>query len=105
VVPVGAAASTGTGNGQAATESGRHSRPTPPQQPVADSEAVPSALRGKGLGAGSQRGLTFSGPDEDGGVQSHANGDEGDDAVGGTRRERRAAQRASAKKGKKGPHR
>jgi preprotein translocase subunit SecA len=93
---------TAAGNGHAAVESGRHSRPTP-QQPVTDTEAVPTALRGKGLGAGSQRGLTFSGPGEDGLVESHADGD--GEAVGGTRRERRAAQRASAKKGKKGPRR
>jgi preprotein translocase subunit SecA len=95
---------TAAGNGHAAVESGRHSRPTP-QQPVTDTEAVPTALRGKGLGAGSQRGLTFSGPGEDGLVESHADGDGDGEAVGGTRRERRAAQRASAKKGKKGPRR
>jgi preprotein translocase subunit SecA len=98
VVPVGTSAN---GNGQA-TE-GRHSRPAPPQQPTTDTKAVPSALRGKGLGGGSQAGLTFSGPAEDGNAESHADAESDDTA--GTRRERRAAQRAQAKKGKKGPRR
>jgi preprotein translocase subunit SecA len=95
-VPVGVA-----GNGQAAE--GRHSRPTPPQAPTTDTKAVPSALRGKGLGGGSQANMTFSGPNEDGEAQSRAEA-AGDDESG-TRRERRAAQRAQAKKGKKGPRR
>jgi preprotein translocase subunit SecA len=98
-VPVGASAN---GNGQAAE--GRHSRPAPPQQPSTDTKAVPSALRGKGLGGGSQAGLTFSGPAEDGNAESRADADSDDTA--GTRRERRAAQRNQAKKGgKKGPRR
>ena len=100
-VPVGASAN-GNGNGQA-TE-GRHSRPAPPQKPATDTKAVPSALRGKGLGGGSQAGLTFSGPAEDGNAETHADADSDDTA--GTRRERRAAQRNQAKKGgKKGPRR
>ncbi|MFD6070829.1 preprotein translocase subunit SecA, partial [Amycolatopsis lurida] len=99
-------AGVGAGNGQAANGDGRHARPTPPQAPATDTESVPSALRGKGLGGGSQSGLTMSGPSEDGGVESHSDsaGSAGGDQ-GGTRRERRAAQRASQKKGKKGPRR
>ncbi len=93
-----------SGNGQAANGDGRHARPAPPQAPATDTESVPNALRGKGLGGGSQSGLTLSGPSEDGGVESHSDGDDGGDQSG-TRRERRAAQRASQKKGKKGPRR
>jgi preprotein translocase subunit SecA len=96
------------GNGQAAE--GRHARPAPPQPqaPTTDTESVPAALRGKGLGSGGgqQSGLTLSGPGEDGEVEAHA---EGADAAGGggssSRRDRRAAQRDAAKKGKKGPRR
>ncbi|WET78460.1 preprotein translocase subunit SecA [Amycolatopsis sp. QT-25] len=100
-------AGVGSGNGQAANrDGGRHARPTPPQAPATDTESVPTALRGKGLGGGSQSGLTMSGPSEDGGVESHSDGGAGDAGdQSGTRRERRAAQRASQKKGKKGPRR
>jgi preprotein translocase subunit SecA len=96
--------------------SGRHSRPTPPQ-PAQDAgqqqrprgQAVPSALRGRGLGGDDgQRAMTYSGPAEGGGVETHGSQDSGDDADGsggGTRRERRAAARANAKKGKKGARR
>jgi preprotein translocase subunit SecA len=67
---------------------------------------VPPALRGKGLGGPAQQQLSYSGPAEDGGVESHDNGSGSDDgAQGGTRRERRAQARANAKKGKKGPRR
>ena len=100
-LPAGVAAN---GNGQPAD--GRHARPAPPQPPTTDTESVPSALRGKGLGGGGgQRpGVTLSGPGEDGEVESHADG--GDEAGGsGTRRERRAAQRDAQKRGKKGPRR
>ncbi|MGO1054467.1 preprotein translocase subunit SecA [Crossiella sp. CA198] len=57
---------------------------------------IPPALRGKGLGGPGQQHLTYSGPTEDGGVESH--GDAEDDEAGGTRRERRAAARAANKK-------
>jgi preprotein translocase subunit SecA len=90
---------------------GRHAHPAPPQPPVEPPrEPVPSALRGKGLGNGqAQQGLTFSGPAEQGGVQSRGTAAKSDagagaDASGTTRRERRAAARAQAKKGKKGSH-
>ncbi|MDT7802804.1 MAG: preprotein translocase subunit SecA [Actinomycetota bacterium] len=99
-------AGVGTGNGQAVPE-GRHARPAPPQPPTTDTESVPAALRGKGLGGnGQQSGLTLSGPGEDGEVEAHA--EEAGGTAGGsgaTRRDRRAAQRDAAKKGKKGPRR
>ncbi|OXM67979.1 preprotein translocase subunit SecA [Amycolatopsis vastitatis] len=95
-----------SGNGQAAE--GRHARPAPPQPPATDTESVPAALRGKGLGGGApQSGMMLSGPGEDGEVESHS--EDGAQASGGggaaSRRERRAAQRDAAKKGKKGPRR
>jgi preprotein translocase subunit SecA len=76
---------------------------------AAAEEKIPPALRGKGLGAPSapQQKLTYSGPAEGGGVESRNNSaGNGHDADGsGTRRERRAAERAAQKKGKKGPRR
>jgi preprotein translocase subunit SecA len=106
---------TEVGNGRATAASsngnGRHARPVPKQQAPkaqqpepAPEEAVPSALRGKGLGGGAQQGLTFSGPAEGGGVESH-NGDDDSGDGNATRRERRAAARAQAKKKKKGARR
>ncbi|MFJ1760664.1 preprotein translocase subunit SecA [Amycolatopsis sp. NPDC088138] len=99
-------AGVGSGNGQAVPE-GRHARPAPPQPPTTDTESVPAALRGKGLGGNNQQsGLTLSGPGEDGEVEAHA--EEAGGGAGGsgaTRRDRRAAQRDAAKKGKKGPRR
>ncbi|MPY78678.1 MAG: preprotein translocase subunit SecA [Actinophytocola sp.] len=85
---------------------GRHARPAPPQ-PAAQGESVPPALRGKG--AGVRGGMTYSGPDETGGVRRSD-----DDAApaaasagagGGSRRERRAAAREQAKRNKKGARR
>jgi preprotein translocase subunit SecA len=76
---------------------------------AAAEEKIPPALRGKGLAAPSapQQKLTYSGPAEGGGVESRNNSaGNGHDADGsGTRRERRAAERAAQKKGKKGPRR
>jgi preprotein translocase subunit SecA len=98
-------AGVGSGNGQASE--GRHARPAPPQPPTTDTESVPAALRGKGLGgSGQQPGMTLSGPGEDGEVESHSEGKA--QAAGGgssSRRDRRAAQRDAGKKGKKGPRR
>ncbi|MFC0544222.1 preprotein translocase subunit SecA [Kutzneria chonburiensis] len=76
--------------------------PAPPQP--APGTQVPPALRGKGLGQHEQQRLSYSGPDEEGGVDSRddaaaANGDSG------TRRERRAAARNQSKQGRKGPRR
>jgi preprotein translocase subunit SecA len=74
-------------------------------------ERIPPALRGKGLGAPpqSQQKLTYSGPAEDGGVESRGNknGQNGAESDGGSgsRRDRRAAARDAQKKGKKGPRR
>ncbi|WP_033293830.1 preprotein translocase subunit SecA [Amycolatopsis jejuensis] len=86
-------------------DGGKHARPAPPQPPATDPESVPNALRGKGVGGGVQSGLTMSGPAEGGGVESHSDSADDANAAGGTRRERRAAERAQAKKGKKGPRR
>ncbi|MGI8308205.1 preprotein translocase subunit SecA [Saccharopolyspora hattusasensis] len=69
--------------------------------PAGDGEQVPSALRGKGLGSPQQHGLSYSGPDETGGVETSSDTDQGPEARGGTRRERRAAARAESKKQKK----
>jgi preprotein translocase SecA subunit len=82
---------------------GRHAMPDEEEpQPQ-----VPPALRGKGLGGPQQQQrLNYSGPAEDGNVDSHEDGEDSGDAGGsGTRRERRAAARANAKKGRKGPRR
>ncbi|WP_039791755.1 hypothetical protein, partial [Amycolatopsis sp. ATCC 39116] len=76
----------------------------PQQQPEPPRAPVPSALRGKGLGnENPQQGLTFSGPAEQGGVQSRGTATASSDGQGaaGTRRERRAAARTQAKKTKK----
>ncbi|SDN44787.1 preprotein translocase subunit SecA [Allokutzneria albata] len=89
-------------------------QPEQPAAPAPDMEAttviprieeeIPPALRGKGLDGHSPQNLMFSGPSEDGGVASRGNADAGDGDPGGTRRERRAAERA-AKKEKKRPRR
>jgi len=74
--------------------------PAPPQP--APGTQVPPALRGKGLSQHEQQRLSYSGPDEEGGVDSH------DDAAGGdagTRRERRAAARSQNKQDRKRPRR
>ncbi|GLZ29852.1 protein translocase subunit SecA [Lentzea sp. NBRC 105346] len=58
--------------------------------------AIPPALRGKGLGGPGQQSLNYSGPAEGGGVEQHGDASE-DGGQGGTRKERRAAQRQQAK--------
>ncbi|TDD51479.1 preprotein translocase subunit SecA [Saccharopolyspora elongata] len=68
---------------------------------AADGEQVPSALRGKGLDSPTQRGLSYSGPNETGDVETSSDSDQGPESRSGTRRERRAAARADAKKNKK----
>jgi len=68
---------------------------------------IPPALRRAGLGAPAQQQLTYSGPAEGGGVASHSEGS-GNGAGrqgGGTRRERRAAERANSKQPRKKPRR
>jgi preprotein translocase subunit SecA len=84
-------------------QQGAVAAPPAPPQPAPGTQ-VPPALRGKGLGQHEQQRLSYSGPDEEGGVDSHddaaaANGDSG------TRRERRAAARNQNKQGRKGPRR
>ncbi|HEX2131557.1 MAG TPA: preprotein translocase subunit SecA, partial [Actinophytocola sp.] len=72
-------------------------------------DKIPPALRG-GLRPSEQQ-YTYSGPAEGGGVQSRGaqstggNGQKPTQGAGGTRRERRAAARDAAKKGKKGTRR
>lgn len=99
---------------QAVLAAGRHAQPVPPQPSVEAPEQVPrpapvpSALRSRGLdGQAPQRALTYSGPAEQGGVQSRRTSGSssesgGSQAAGGTRRERRAAARAQVKKTKRG---
>ncbi|AOS65432.1 preprotein translocase subunit SecA [Actinoalloteichus hymeniacidonis] len=88
-------------NGNARNGNGR--RPVPPRQPVAPraEEAVPPALRGKGLGGPGQQRLTYSGPDEGGGVETRGGGSSGTPRQGGSRKDRRAAERAQAKRDKR----
>ncbi|MDV6011575.1 preprotein translocase subunit SecA [Haloechinothrix sp. LS1_15] len=95
------------GNGKRDKQGGRHAKPAPPQPQVED-ETVPPALRGKGLEGRRETALTFSGPNESGGVTRRGAAAEKQRSAGesssggGSRRERRAAARAAAKKGKKG---
>jgi preprotein translocase subunit SecA len=65
----------------------------------AEQSKIPPALRGRTLGAPTQQQLTYSGPAEGGGVASHSdgNGSAQRGQAGGTRRERRAAERANTK--------
>ncbi|MDV7084843.1 preprotein translocase subunit SecA [Rhodococcus sp. IEGM 248] len=81
-------------------------RPLPTQEAAqqAQGPAAPSALRAKGLDDGEPRGLTYSGPAEDGNAQlSRRGAAESDDAAdAGTRRQRREAARSQSK-GKKAP--
>lgn len=79
-------------------------RPLPTQEAAqqAQGTAAPSALRAKGLAPDADtRGLTYSGPAEDGNVQLSRRGADAT-AETGTRRERREAARAQSK-GKKPP--
>ena len=69
---------------------------------LASGNAIPPALRGKGLGGPGQQNLSYSGPAEDGGVEEH--GESGGGAQGqqgGTRKERREAARQAAKNQRK----
>jgi len=63
---------------------------------------VPTALRGRGLAGHADQPLTYSGPAEGGGVDSHG-ADPGLDDGPGTRRQRREAARARAKAQRKRP--
>ncbi|BAH54637.1 preprotein translocase subunit SecA [Rhodococcus opacus] len=81
-------------------------RPLPTQEAAqqAQGTAAPSALRAKGLDDGEPRGLTYSGPAEDGNAQLSRRGaaESDDSADAGTRRQRREAARSQSK-GKKAP--
>ncbi|WP_235870503.1 preprotein translocase subunit SecA [Rhodococcus xishaensis] len=81
-------------------------QPAPQPQPQPQPQRAPVALRAKGLDEERPRGLTLSGPAEDGSAQvSRVAGDRGArdaDGPAGTRRERREAARAEAKS-KKAP--
>ncbi|OLF19095.1 preprotein translocase subunit SecA [Actinophytocola xanthii] len=77
------------------------------QQAARQEDQIPPALRG---GRGTQppeQQYTYSGPAEGGGVQSRGgqSGNGQKPNAGGSRRDRRAAARDAAKKGKKGPRR
>ncbi|TCO65700.1 preprotein translocase subunit SecA [Actinocrispum wychmicini] len=102
-----AARTQSNGTAQNGNGRGRHAAPEPEDEEP--QQNVPPALRGKGLGGPSQQQrLNYSGPAEDGGVNSHDDTADDEGASGGgsgTRRERRAAARANAKKGRKGPRR
>jgi preprotein translocase subunit SecA len=99
------AAATQAARAQRAARVAQQAQPQrpPAQQPPKE---IPPALRG---GPPQQR-LTYSGPSEDGSVESRGGGEQrnGQSGQGGSnasRRERRAAARDAAKKGKKGPRR
>ncbi|WP_084654857.1 preprotein translocase subunit SecA [Nocardia altamirensis] len=79
-------------------------RPLPTdEQPVGNGSAAPAALRAKGIDERSQRGFSYSGPDEGGHTAVHSDREEyGDAGEPTTRRERREAARAEAK-GKRAP--
>jgi preprotein translocase subunit SecA len=67
--------------------------------------AIPPALRGKGLDGRAQQGLTYTGPSESGDAETSGNTSPqaAGSQPGGTRKERRAAARAQAKGQRKGP--
>ncbi|MFC7341498.1 preprotein translocase subunit SecA [Saccharopolyspora griseoalba] len=68
--------------------------------PGTDQNEVPAALRGDGLGGPGKQPMSYSGPNETGGVQTTRD-EQSPEARGGTRRERRAAARAEQKKRKR----
>lgn len=66
--------------------------------------AIPPALRGKGLDGRGRQGLTYSGPSESGEAETSGNAaQQAGGGQAGTRKERRAAARAQAKGQRKGP--
>jgi preprotein translocase subunit SecA len=68
---------------------------------AAERSKIPPALRGRTMGAPVQQQLTYSGPAEGGGVTSHGDGNGAAKGQQGSRRDRRAAERANAKQGRK----
>ncbi|NLE80679.1 MAG: preprotein translocase subunit SecA [Rhodococcus sp.] len=91
----------------AATAAASGARPLPTESARAEAAAAanveraaaPAALRAKGLEPNEPRGLTYSGPAEDGTARAsrRASDGGGEQATQGTRRERREAARAQAK--------
>ena len=77
--------------------------PLPSQQAAAAAAPAPSALRAKGLGAQEPRGLTYSGPAEDGSRSVRRAAAEPAESDGLTRRERREAARSQGKPTVKAP--
>ncbi|ASU77660.1 preprotein translocase subunit SecA [Actinopolyspora erythraea] len=101
----GAAAETGQAVARPTSKRGKNSRAAGPALSQLGSEQdeqsqVPAALRGNSSGPAKQR-LSYSGPSEDGGVETSGSEPENSEQQQGTRRERRAAARAESKKGKK----
>ncbi|HEX8867816.1 MAG TPA: preprotein translocase subunit SecA, partial [Lentzea sp.] len=72
----------------------------PAMAQLSSGNAIPPALRGKGLGGPGQQHLSYSGPAEDGGVEQHADSNDAGQG-GGTRKERREAARQEAKNQRK----
>jgi preprotein translocase subunit SecA len=68
---------------------------------VSDGDRYPTPLQGGGLGVPEQPRLSYSGPGESGDVETRSDGTAKNGSKGGTRRERRAAARAEAKKNKR----
>ncbi|MFI9509418.1 preprotein translocase subunit SecA [Nocardia sp. NPDC052566] len=70
-------------------------RPLPTEEARTNGTSAPAALRAKGIDDSGPRGLSYSGPDEDGHAARHTDAEEYGD--GSTRRERREAARAESK--------
>ncbi|GAA1348849.1 preprotein translocase subunit SecA [Saccharothrix algeriensis] len=93
----------------AAAAEQRQAAPEAPAGPalaqLSSGNAIPPALRGKGLDQrGGQQGLTYSGPSESGETETSGKAPQGGaGGQGGTRKERRAAARAQEKANRKGP--
>ncbi|WP_456242398.1 preprotein translocase subunit SecA [Actinopolyspora lacussalsi] len=102
----GVAAEDGQAAAKPSSKRGKNSRAAGPALSQLGSQQdeqsqVPAALRGNGAGRSGQR-LSYSGPSENGGVEtSNAESEDSASEQQGTRRERRAAARAESKKGKK----
>ncbi|GAA3843817.1 preprotein translocase subunit SecA [Saccharothrix violaceirubra] len=84
-------------------ERGRDQAPAGPAMAQLEGNAIPPALRGKGLGnQGGQQRLSYSGPSESGDAETSSDKPAGGQGgQGGTRKERRAQARAQAKGNRK----
>ncbi|QBJ98555.1 preprotein translocase subunit SecA [Rhodococcus sp. ABRD24] len=103
-VSVTAASAAAAAAGGPALSQGQGSQPLPTEQAAQEQTrpAAPAALKAKGLDEVEPRGLTFSGPAEDGSAQVSRVASESDGDTG-SRRERRQAAREDAKATKKAP--